>query len=204
MAGLLPGSVPTLSGAHVQAPSSWSSSGPLAFVEHKPSGERDIWVWRQGETPVPFLITPFDESVPEFSPDGHLLAYVSDESGQAEVYVQPYPGPGAKWLISVDGGSDPVWSADSKELFYRRRDAVMSVAVRMTPSFDAGTPREIFTMNDASSGDARNYDVSPDGRRFVMVQGARSTTASTFNLVLNWLSELDTRTADRSQGGPSR
>lgn len=204
LAGVLPGSVPSLSGAHVQSPSSWASAGPLAFVEHKPSGERDIWVVRPAESPVPFLISPFDESVPEFSPDGHLLAYVSDESGQAEVYVQPYPGPGAKWLVSVGGGADPVWSPDGRELFYRRGDSVMHVPIRLAPSFETGAPREIFNMNDVVPGDARNYDVSPDGRRFVMVHGGRAAAPGTFNLVLHWLTELDTRTSDQPQGAAPR
>lgn len=138
--------------------------------------------------------------VPEFSPDGRLLAYVSDESGQAEVYVQPYPGPGAKWLASVGGGTDPVWAPDGRELFYRRGDSVMQVPIRLTPSFEAGAPREIFNMNDVVPGDARNYDVAPDGRRFVMVQGGRVAVPGAFHLVLNWLSDLDTRTADQPRG----
>lgn len=204
LAGVLPGSVPTLSGAHVQSPASWAASGPVAFVEHKPSGERDIWVLQPGESAVPFLISPFDESVPEFSPDGRLLAYVSDESGQAEVYVQPYPDPGAKWLISVGGGTDPVWSADGRELFYRRRESVMSAPIRLTPSFEAGAPREIFNMDDVVPGDARNYDVSPDGRRFAMVHGGRATPPSTFHLVLNWLDDLDRRASDRPPGAAPR
>jgi eukaryotic-like serine/threonine-protein kinase len=190
MAGVLPGSVPSLTGAHVQSPSSWATGGPLAFVEHKPNGERDIWVLPPGESAVPFLITPFDESAPEFSPDGRFLAYVSDESGLPEVYVQPHPGPGGKWLISTGGGTDPVWSSDSRELFYRRGDSVMSVAVRLAPSFQAGPPREIFNMHDETPGDARNYDVSPDGRRFVMVQGSRVVAPEGLSVVLDWLGEL--------------
>ncbi len=200
LAGVLPGSVPLLTGAHVQSPSSWSPGGPLAFVEHKPNGERDIWVLSPGETAVPFLITPFDESAPEFSPDGRFLAYVSDESGVPEVYVQPYPGPGGKWLASTGGGTDPVWSSDSRELLYRRGDSVMSAAVRLAPSFQAAPPREIFNMHDETPGDARNYDISPDGRRFVMVQGSRVATPDAVHIVLNWLDEL-TRTPAAVGGG---
>lgn len=198
MAGVLPGSVPSLTGAHMQSPSSWAAAGPLAFVEHKPNGERDIWVLPRGESPVPFLITPFDESAAEFSPDGHFLAYVSDESGLPEVYVQPYPGPGGKWLVSTGGGRDPVWSADGRELFYRQGDSVMTAAVRLTPSFQAAAPREIFNMHDEAPGDARNYDVSPDGRRFVMVQGSRVAAPGAVHVVIGWLDEL---TSARPGGG---
>jgi hypothetical protein len=201
LAGVLPGSLPQLTGAHLQSPSSWVSSGPMAFTEHKPTGEHDIWVLTLGQGAVPFLVTPFDEAAPEFSPDGRLLAYASDESGRHEVYVQPYPGPGGKWLVSTAGGTDPVWSANGRELFYRRGDAVMSVAVTLTPAFSAGTPRELFTQHDEITGDGRNYDVSPDGRRFVMVQGARLETSPALHVVLNWLDELTARTAAGVEGG---
>ena len=122
----LPGTLPTLSGAGPQFPMSWSPDGStLAFHERKPNGERDIWVVSPGGDPVPFLITPFDERSPRFSPDGKWLAYVSDESGRNDVYVQPFPGPGPKWLVSTDGGIDPVWSRDGRELFYRQDDQMM-------------------------------------------------------------------------------
>ena len=76
-----------------------------------------MWVLTRGSTPIPFLMSPFDESSPTFSPDGRFLAYVSDENGSNEVYVQSYPGPGSRWLISADGGDDPVWSPNGRELF---------------------------------------------------------------------------------------
>lgn len=201
MAGVLPGSVPQLTGAHLQSPSSWAPNGALAFTEQKPNGEHDIWILAPGNSAVPFLITPFDEAAPEFSPDGGLLAYMSDESGRREVYVQPFPGPGGKWLISTDGGTEPVWSADGRELFYRRGDAVMRVPVRLTPSFSAGTPQELFTQHDELAPGGRNYDISPDGQRFVMVQGGRLESPAMFHVVLNWLDELAARTAAGVEGG---
>ena len=90
VSALLPGTLPSLSGANPQFPMSWSGDGKvLAFTERKPSTERDIWVFEAGSSPAPFLVTPFDESSPAFSANGLFLAYVSDESGRPEVYVQP-------------------------------------------------------------------------------------------------------------------
>src|SRR5439155_3564421 len=87
-ANLLPGTLPTLSGAGPQFPMSWSPDGAtLAFHERKPNGERDIWLASPGQEAVPFLLTPFDERSPRFSPDGKWIAYVSDESGRNDVYV---------------------------------------------------------------------------------------------------------------------
>ncbi|HYM10119.1 MAG TPA: protein kinase [Bryobacterales bacterium] len=143
---LLPGTLPTLSGAGPQFPVSWAPDGTLAFHERKPNGERDIWVVSPGNDPVPFLLTPFDERLPRFSPDGKWLAYVSDESGRNDVYVQPFPGPGPKWLVSTDGGTDPVWSKDGRELFYRQGDQMMAVSAAPKAEFSASRPRRLFQV----------------------------------------------------------
>ena len=74
------------------------------------------------EEPIPFLVTSFDERAARFSPDGRFIAYQSSESGRNEIYVRPFPGPGARHLISTDSGKGPVWSADGTELFYLPRD----------------------------------------------------------------------------------
>jgi len=117
---------------YLQGPSSWSPDGQLlAFHEINPATGVDIWVLRlgdpsassgQGRKAQPFLRTPFNEASPRFSPDGRWLAYISDESGRYEIYVQPYPGPGGKWQISAEGGRGPVWNPNGRELFYRNRD----------------------------------------------------------------------------------
>ncbi len=195
MLTLLPGTLPSLSGANPQFPMSWSGDGKvLAFTERKPSAERDIWVLEQGSTnPSPFLVTPVDESAPAFSPDGHFLAYVSDESGRPEVFVQPYPGPGGRWLISTDGGSDPMWSAGGREILYRRGDDIVAVPVQTTPAFSAGAPQRVFDGRFEASDAARNYDVSGDGRRFVMVRSEESELPLQFHAVFNWFAELQRR-----------
>ncbi len=112
---------------NVQVLNSWSPDGQmLAF---QASG--GIWVFPlEGERkPRPFLQTPFYDGGARFSPDGRWLAYVSDESGRFEIYVQPFPGPGGKWQISNGGGIEPVWAKNGRELFYRNGDRMMDVEI---------------------------------------------------------------------------
>ena len=126
---------------------SWSPDGQLlAFIEVNPTTGWDIWVLRhRGDRKAqPFLRTPFNEGAPRFSPDGRWLAYISDESGRYEIYVQPYPGPGGKWQISTEGGTEPVWNPNGRELFYRSGDKMMAVDIATQPSFAAGKPRMLF------------------------------------------------------------
>jgi serine/threonine-protein kinase len=184
---------------YVQGPSSWSPDGQLlAFVEVNPTTGRDIWVLRMSDRKAqPFLQTPFNESSPRFSPDGHLLAYVSDESGQFEIYVQPYPGPGGKWQISTDGGAEPVWNPNGRELFYRSGDKMMAVGIATQPSFVAGKPRMLFQgpyVRNTPPNTIPFYDVSPDGQRFLMLKPSDQAAAPTqIDVVLNWFEELKRR-----------
>ena len=131
---------------YIQAPMSWSPDGQLlAFIEVNPTTGYDIWVLRLSDRKAqPFLRTPFNEAAPRFSPDGRWLAYISDESGRYEIYVQPYPGPGGKWQISTEGGTEPVWNPNGRELFYRSGDKMMAVDIATQPGFAAGKPRMLF------------------------------------------------------------
>jgi eukaryotic-like serine/threonine-protein kinase len=193
-ANLLPGTLPKLSGAGPQFPGSWTPDGTtLAFHERKPNGERDIWVVSPGSDPVPFLLTPFDERSPRFSPDGKWLAYVSDESGRNDVYVQPFPGPGPKWLVSTEGGIDPVWSRDGRELFYRHGDQMMVVPVAPRVEFSADHPRRLFEMRFDAGDNGPNYDVSPDGKWFLMLRSEQGPVPAELHLVLNWFGEVTAR-----------
>jgi hypothetical protein len=115
----------------------------------------------------PLIQTPFDESAAMFSPDGRWISYQSDESGQNEVYVQSFPGPGGKWQVSTEGGSLAVWARDMTELFYRQGDKVMAVKVKLKPSFSATKPRVVF---EGRYGGGSFPDIAPDGRSFAMVQ----------------------------------
>jgi len=180
---------------YIQAPNSWSPDGQLlAYIEINPSTGYDIWVLRLSDRRAqPFLQTQFNEGAPRFSPDGRWLAYVSDESGRYEVYVQPYPGPGGKWQISTDGGTEPVWNRNGRELFYRSGDKMMAVDIATQPSFAAGKPRMLFEGQYVPTpATFPDYDVSPDGQRFLMVKPSEQAGAAPtqINVVLNWFEEL--------------
>jgi Tol biopolymer transport system component len=182
---------------YLDAPQSWSPDGQLlAFFEVNPATQRDIWVLRMSDRKAqPFLRTQFDEAVPQFSPDGRWLAYISNETGRHEVYVQPYPGPGGKWQISTEGGTEPAWNRNGRELFYRSGDKMMAVDITTQPGFAAGTPRMLFEGKYAPAPfPTTNFDVSPDGQRFLMVKPGEQEAATTqINVVLNWFEELKRR-----------
>ena len=130
------------------------------------------------------------------SPDGGWLAYQSDESGRGEIYVRPFPGPGGKWLISTEGGTQPVWARNGRELFYRNGDKMMAAAVETEPVFAAVKPKLLFEGHYETGiyPSLPNYDVSPDGRRFLMIKSSEQETAATqINVVLNWLEDLKRR-----------
>jgi Tol biopolymer transport system component len=179
-------------------PISWSPDGQLlAYVEVNPTTGYDIWVLQLSDRKAqPFLRTPFNESVPRFSPDGRWLAYVSNESGRWEVYVLAYPGLGGKWQISTEGGTEPVWNSNGRELFYRSGDKMMAVDIARQPSFTASKPRVLFEgPYIPAPGTTPNYDVSADGQRFLMIKPAKTAEGAPtqINVVLNWFEELKRR-----------
>jgi serine/threonine protein kinase/Tol biopolymer transport system component len=177
-----------------QIAGSWSPDGQtLAFEQTNPGTGYDILVYRLGDRKVEtFLQTQFNEIAPRFSPDGRWLAYASDESGRTEVYVQPYPGPGGKWQISTEGGTEPVWARNG-ELFYRSRDKMMAVETNTKANFSADTPKVLFEGHYASYNTMPAYDVTPDGQRFLMAKAAEQTSQE-INIVLNWTAELEQKT----------
>jgi Tol biopolymer transport system component len=175
---------------NAQTPTSWHPSGKfLAFSERRPQTQSDIMIlpfegdevsgWKPGKPSV-FLNTPFNESEPVFSPDGHWLAYTSNESGANEVYVRPFPGPGTKWQVSTDGGQTPVWSRNGKELFYwsgQRSGEQIWVAPYAVEgdSFRAERPRAWSPGRIPSRAGPARFDPHPDGKRFAVVTAAAET-----------------------------
>jgi serine/threonine-protein kinase len=181
---------------HTQVPHSWSPNGQsLAFQDVDPVGG-DIWILNLRDRKTqPLLKTPFAKNNPRFSPDGRWIAYESDQSGRNEIYVRPYPGPGGQSQVSTDGGSEPVWSRTGRELFYRNGDKMMAAPIVTDPSFSVGKPEMLFEAPYASVAvRVPNYDVSPDGQRFLMIKVSEPTTPPTrINVVVNWIEELKRR-----------
>ncbi len=184
-----------VTGDLINVPDSISPDGQLlAFHEANPTTGEDILVLRLSDRKVvPFLRTHFNEADPRFSPDGRWIAYMSDESGRSEIYVQLYPGPGGKLQVSRDGGVEPVWNPSGRELFYRNGNKMMAVAITTQPNFTLGNPQLLFERPYVlATVPISNYDVSPDGRRFLMLKPtAQEQAAPTqINVVLNWFEEL--------------
>jgi eukaryotic-like serine/threonine-protein kinase len=176
-------------------PSSISPDLTAAYVETHPDTNRDIYVvdLKGDRKSKPWLQTPFDETYPLFSPDGKWIAYVSNESGRFEIYIRPASGTGGKWQISTDGGQADQWNPNGKELFYQNGDKMYSVEIKTEPTFSASTPHLLFEGNyEKQSGVGANYNVSPDGQRFLMIKpgGVRQEGATQINVVLNWFEEL--------------
>jgi serine/threonine-protein kinase len=161
-----------------------------------------MWVLPLSAGAEPRRLSPgtFAEGAGKFSPDGKWILYCSTESGKAEVYVQAWPGPGAKIQISSEGGLDAVWRRDGKEIFYRNGNKMMAVAVTLGGSFRAGKPVVLWEgdyMFSLSSScgikgpSTTSYDISADGQRFLMIKDTDQKTYSTqIVVVLNWAEEL--------------
>jgi len=181
-------------------PTSWSKDGRfLLYTSTGPKTLQDLWVlpMEGGGKPFAFLQTEFNEQVGAFSPDGKWIAYTSWESGNPEVYVRPFAADqnggsagGGKWLISKGLAFAPRWRKDGKELFYvnPREMGQMAVDVTADKSFQAGIPRRLFTIPPI----ANPPDVSADGKRFLQttIGGPAGTSATPFNVVLNWQAAL--------------
>ena len=174
-------------------PNSVSPDGStLALLRMGPDTTADGYALSlRGEpAPHPVMKTPAYEGGSMFSPDGNWLAYASDESGRLEVYVRPIAGPDRKLLVSTDGGTHPRWNPSGKELFYRNGDNMMAVAVSTNPEMTLSKPQLLFARRYSFGTNITlaNFDVSPDGQRFLMVKD--DPGAARLNVVLNWTEEL--------------
>ncbi len=189
----------------LKLPMSWRSDGKvLAFAQLNPGTSWDILTltvegdeksgWKFGE-PKPFLNSPFAETGSVFSPDGRWLAYASDESGNLELYVRPFPGPGGRWQISTGGGGYPVWSRNSKELFYRTTDNKIMVTryEASGDSFRADKPRLWSPGQFTDVGGPINFDLHPDGKRFAVLkapEGSATPPVNKVGFIFNFFDEL--------------
>jgi serine/threonine-protein kinase len=147
-------------------------------------------IWRlgldSGSAPVQVLANSFNNGAPSLSPDGHWLAYTSDESGRSEVYVRSYPGQGGRWQVSLEGGTEPIWSPKGGEIFYRNNDDMMVATVRTGAAVEITGRSRLFkgTYQTAGFYD-QDYGVSADGRQFVMLE-RRVTPRQALVVTLNW------------------
>jgi serine/threonine-protein kinase len=185
----------------LQMPLTFAPDGRLLFSADVAGHGRDVHALSlDGSHRVePILYGAANDLTAEVSPDGRWIVYDSDESGQFEVYVRPYPQAysGGRWQISANGGRQPLWSRDGREIFYRDFDGAMYAAsVNLNPTFKPGAATRLFPNSGYSGSGAsatgRTYDVSPDGHRFLMIKvdaGPAATTSSVV-VVLNWFGEL--------------
>ena len=171
----------------------WSADGKYLAG----SGGGKLWYLRaeeggNGYKKVMFLDTSFDAVGPDLSPDAKFLAYTSNESGRYEVYVQPFPDGGAKWQVSTQGGTGPRWRGDGKEMFYVEGGTLMAVSVTTSPAFSVGAAQPLFEDQTAFEGRGQQYDVTPDGQRFVVVE-TLGDAGQAIHVVENWYEEFRDR-----------
>jgi eukaryotic-like serine/threonine-protein kinase len=185
-------------------PNHWSRDGRfLLYTQQDAKTNTDLWVLPlRGDgvpsgKPMPFANSEFREGQGQFSPDTHWIAYASDESGRVEVYVQPFPTPpggGSKTPVSREGGNQPRWRRDGKELFYLSLDGkLMAVDVTEGSIFKAGSPKPLFQLPVTGVYDDGNlqvfrWDTTPDGKRFLI--NTAKTSSEPLTMILNWTAEL--------------
>ena len=144
------------------------------------------------DSAVALVATEYDVNSPMVSPDSRWLAYLSNESGRYEVYVCPFPNTNdGRWLVSIAGGSEPVWAHSGTEIFYKENENLMSVKVLPGPMFVIGERRALFsTQGFRSSITHQQYDVTPDDQRFVMIRNRGAEEAGELIVVQNFFEEL--------------
>jgi Tol biopolymer transport system component len=187
-------------GERPQAATSFSPDG-ASLIFHEPLvGSRDLHIVNiDGErTTQPLLGRPFDEAHGDISPDGRWIAYESNESGQREIFVRPFPNVNAgRWQVSTKGGMQPKWSRTGRELFYwlptsEVTGQLMAASVESRPTFTSRPPQLVVSNAYLTGATGRGYDVSGDGRRFLVIKGAATASPSPaqFVVVLHWTDEL--------------
>src|SRR6185503_18705708 len=174
-------------------PTSWSRDGKhILFMRFRNGARGSVWLLPVGEREAKQLLqsSAFDQAAATFSPNGRFIAYTSDESGKFEVYVQPFPVSGEKWMISSGGGFLPLWRDDGKELFYVTADGrMMSAEIKSDGAFDSVVTKPLFQI-DIKRAPGYPYAVTPDGSRFLVNTSVEATNPAPMTLVLNWPATL--------------
>lgn len=173
----------------------------IVFQQDSPQTRWDIWLLplTGGGKPQPFRQTRFNESGAVFSRDGRWLAYQSDESGQDEIYVQAFEGSGKRTPISVNGGHNPRWSPNEDELFYLNDNKMIAVKISPGRESSAGRPRALFDLPASGGPRGFGYDVTPDGKHFVVNKEGSQIRFTRMNVVLNWFEELQRKMQEENR-----
>ena len=171
-------------------PTSWSHDDRELLFEQEGATGLDVAVLGANGEKRPLLAGPYNERNAEHSPDGRFLAFVSDESGRSEVYVARYPSLEGRSAVSLEGGTNPRWSRDGRELFFRQGDAVMAASVDSRGGARVERPRRLFAGSYDGEGRHGSFDVAADGRRFVMVEDDEASALRELTLVQGFFEEL--------------
>jgi len=179
-------------------PCDWSRDGKyLACLKRGPKSDWDVWILPTSgaEKPYPFAASEFREWDPRFSPDGRWLAYSSNESGRREVYIQPFPSGGGKWQVSTQGGRDPMWRSDGKELYFLSPGGrLMSVDVQSAAGLQLGIPKVLMTgLIIDTNPIGHNYSVASDGQRFLIRSSERAGELPATTVFVNWTAGIPNR-----------
>jgi Tol biopolymer transport system component len=187
----------------IQTPTSVSPDGRwLVFNETGADEAGGVGIWVMpldgDRTPRHLFPAPAGESDGQLSPDGKWVAYQAAVSTRQEIYVAPFPGPGARRQVSTEGGTEPLWSRDGRELFFQSRAKLMGVTVTLGEAFSASAPRVVHEGRSIKSTNGNtSWSVTPDGERFLRIQQVEPERAVTHvELVLNWFSELQALVSD--------
>ena len=184
----------TTTGTQIHIPTTFLSDGSQLIYFTQTGVASELYALSiDGEHTSELLVeSEFDQDGADVSPNGRWIAYATDESGQDEVYVRPYPDiDDGKWQVSTDGGAEPLWGPNGQELFYRDGGTVMVLSVSDESGFSPGLPEELFTWR-RMGGRGHSYHISPDGQRFLANrEGDARETTSHVVIVENWFEELN-------------
>jgi Tol biopolymer transport system component len=179
-----------LKGGPSKAPFQWSPNSKYVLYNQR-TFKNELWMlpYPNGK-PVPFRESRFNDTLAKVSPDGRWIAYSSDDTGRYEVYVQPFPAGSGRWKVSTAGGSQPRWSPDGKQIFYVASRQLMAVQVKAGSSFETGAPTALFQAHFFDPGFRSSfdhqYDISPDGKRFLVNVSTGDASEQPLNVTVNW------------------